>query len=142
MPYLYFICSFFIAAYSGHSHGKEYGNVANVLLVSVYDGDTFRANIVGWPQIIGENTPIRIKGVDTPELRGKCPQEKHLAKKAKLFSQQQLEQAQRIELRNIGRGKYFRLLADVYVDGNNLALLLTKAGYGYTYQGGKRRSWC
>lgn len=52
-------------------------------VTSIYDGDTFRANIEGWPPIIGERMPIRIKGIDTPELRGKCRQEAEGARLAK-----------------------------------------------------------
>ena len=61
----------------------SYG-IANVLEVtSIYDGDTFRANIEGYPAIIGEHMSIRINGIDTPELRGKCDKEKQLARKGK-----------------------------------------------------------
>ena len=123
-------------------YAREYGNVTVYDIASVYDGDTFKVNIDDWPSIIGENTSIRIKGVDTPELRAQCSAEKTLAQQAKQFTQHSLEQAKTIELKNIERGKYFRLLADVYVDGENLADLLISNGHGYIYDGGKRRSWC
>ena len=123
-------------------YAREYGNVTVYDIASVYDGDTFKVNIDDWPSIIGENTSIRIKGVDTPELRAQCRAEKTLAQQAKQFTLSSLEQAKTIELRNIERGKYFRLLADVYVDGENLADLLISNGHGYIYDGGKRRSWC
>lgn len=50
---------------------------------TIYDGDTFRANIDGWPSVVAESMPIRTKGIDTPELRGKCQAEKEAAKAAK-----------------------------------------------------------
>ena len=31
--------------------------------------------------MLGKNIPIRVNGVDTPEIRGKCDYEKNLAKK-------------------------------------------------------------
>ena len=40
---------------------------------------TFRANIKGYPPIIGERISIRVNGVDTPELRAKCEAEKILS---------------------------------------------------------------
>jgi micrococcal nuclease len=40
------------------------------------------------------------------------------------------------------RGKYFRILADVYVDGENLTDLLISAGHARPYDGGKREGWC
>lgn len=121
---------------------SDYGNVVIKEIISVYDGDTFRVNIHDWPKIIGENTPIRIKGVDTPEIRTQCKVEKKLAQQAKLFTHNKLFNADIIELKNIERGKYFRLLADVYIDGENLASLLINAGYGYSYDGGARQRWC
>lgn len=40
------------------------------------------------------------------------------------------------------RGKYFRFIADVYIDGKNLANLLIEHNLARPYQGGKRQSWC
>ncbi|HGX92428.1 MAG TPA: thermonuclease family protein, partial [Candidatus Tenderia sp.] len=31
-------------------------------VVSIYDADTFRVDINGWPPIIGSNMPIRVLG--------------------------------------------------------------------------------
>ncbi len=131
---------FFIPSYA--SNASNYGDIRVYDIASVYDGDTFKVNIKDWPSIIGANTSIRIKGVDTPELRSQCSIEKKLALSAKTFTQQKLADAEIIELKNIERGKYFRLLADVYIDGENLAELLIQHGHGYIYAGGKRRSWC
>ena len=49
---------------------KTYGSVLVKEITSIYDGDTFRANIEGWPPIVGERVPVRLMGIDTPELRG------------------------------------------------------------------------
>ncbi len=51
-------------------------------IISVYDGDTFRADIRGLPDIIGKNIAIRILEIDTPEIKGKCEEEKIVAIKA------------------------------------------------------------
>ncbi|QBY04272.1 thermonuclease family protein [Thalassotalea sp. HSM 43] len=136
------LCALVFGLFCVSAFGKDYGSITSVVVASVYDGDTFRVNIDNWPSVIGENTPVRVKGVDTPELRAKCAAEKQKAKLAKQFTSQLLENSNKVELRNIQRGKYFRLLADVYVDGHNLAELLINAGHGYSYAGGKRRSWC
>lgn len=109
---------------------------------SVYDGDTFKVNIEGWPPIVGQNMPVRIRGIDTPERRSKCAAEKQLAMQAKAFASQLLYQAETVELKNIKRGKYFRLLADVYVDDKSLADKLLQAGHARRYSGGKRQPWC
>jgi len=111
-------------------------------VTSIYDADTFRANINSWPGIVGERIPIRILGIDAPEIKGKCDQEKIKARTAKQFAVDKLRSAKTIELRNIQRGKYFRLLADVYVDNKNLADLLIQSGNARPYDGGTRKGWC
>jgi len=81
-------------------------------------------------------------GVDAPEIRGKCASEKLAARKAKQFTVQFLRAGRVVELRKIKRGKYFRLLAEVYVDGKNLADALIKANVARPYDGGTRLGWC
>ena len=124
------------------SQAASYGTARVAAVVSVYDGDTFRANIAGWPALIGNNMPIRVKGVDAPEIRGQCESEKTAAREARQFTAGRLDGARVIELRNMERGKYFRILADVYLDEVNLTDLLISAGHARPYDGGKRDGWC
>ena len=57
-----------------------------------YDGDTVTVDLVDLRDIdldgtfapLWDNIGIRVAGVDTPEIRGKCPAEKVLAKEAKV----------------------------------------------------------
>ncbi len=112
-------------------------------VTSIYDGDTFRANIQEYPEIMGYRIGIRVNGIDTPEMRGKCQKEKTLAKKAKQFSVEKLRGAKTIELRNMKRGKYFRIVADVYVDGKSLGGMLIDQELAVVYDGGhKAKDWC
>ncbi|MFT2112208.1 thermonuclease family protein [Marinomonas sp. 2405UD68-3] len=111
-------------------------------VVSVYDADTFRVDIEGWPDIVGKNMPIRVKGVDAPEIRGKCVSEKKDAKVARDFTRSLLESGARVELRNLKRGKYFRFLADVYIDNVLLSERLISNGLARPYDGGRRDGWC
>ncbi|WP_062266911.1 thermonuclease family protein [Endozoicomonas arenosclerae] len=129
-------------SFSGYSSDKSYGNVPVEEVTSIYDGDTFRVNIKGWPPIIGERIAIRVNGLDTPEIRGECQKEKELARKAKQITVQALRAAKSIELRNTQRGKYFRIVADVYVDGKDLKEMHFRAGTAKPYDGGKKDSWC
>lgn len=122
---------------------KNYGSVIVLEVTSIYDGDTFRANIKDYPDLIGYRIGIRVNGIDTPEMKGKCQKEKELARKAKQFTVAKLRSAKKIELRNMKRGKYFRIVADVYVDGKNLTDSLIKTGLGVPYDGGtKIKDWC
>ena len=122
---------------------KNYGSVVVTEVTSIYDGDTFRVLLEGYPEIIGYRMGIRVNGIDTPEMRGKCQQEKALARKAKELTVTELRKAKTIELRNMKRGKYFRIVADVYVDNKNLGEMLIKQNLAVAYDGGhKAKDWC
>ena len=92
----------------------------------------------GLHPIIGEKISIRVNGIDTPEIKGKCDKEKYDAKQAKEMVADILRDAEQITLKNMERGKYFRIAADVYVDGENLGDLLIEAGMAIRYNGGKK----
>lgn len=111
-------------------------------VVSVHDGDTFSANIAGWPPVAGYRIGVRVAGVDTPEIVGSCPCETAMAKDARTFTLTKLRQASEVKLANIRRDKYFRILADVWIDGESLAQELIDAGYARPYAGGKKQGWC
>ena len=59
-----------ICLLSFSASAKDYGNVTVSEVTSIYDADTFRVNIKGYPAIVGERVPVRVLGVDAPELRG------------------------------------------------------------------------
>ncbi|GEM_PF-2681880 len=122
------------AAHYGHAYVDE--------IQGVYDGDTFRVMIRGWPPLIGEAMPVRILGVDTPEIKGDCAREIRLAEQAKAFLENALTHAKQVELRGMQRDKYFRILADVYVDGTSLASAMIAAQVARPYTGGTRGTWC
>ena len=112
-------------------------------VTSIYDGDTFRVNINSYPSIIGHRMSIRVNGIDTPEMRGKCTNEKILAREAKQLTVSTLRGAKVIELRNIKRGKYFRIVADVFVDDISLSERLIDSKLAVAYDGGtKTKDWC
>jgi endonuclease YncB( thermonuclease family) len=86
---------------------------------------------------------IRLAQVDTPEIKGKCDKEKRLAQKAKQHTVRMLRSGNNITLQNLKRGKYFRLVADVSIDGVDLAISLIKNGLAVTYDGGRKtKDWC
>jgi endonuclease YncB( thermonuclease family) len=120
----------------------QYGTVTVSRVINVYDGDTFRVNIDSLPPIVGKNIAIRVNGVDTPEIRGKCQYEKDLALEARDFVRGKLSNAKEIKLTNLQRGKYFRVVANVVVDGVSLEQELLDNKLAYRYVGGKKLSWC
>lgn len=115
-------------------------NFNKVSLASVYDGDTFRVHLACKYGVFCKTIPIRVRGVDCPEIKGGSAETKALAKQAKAFTKNFLKGG-KILLRNCGRDKYFRLLCDVKVNGQNLGEELIKAGHAIPYDGGIKQSF-
>ena len=112
-------------------------NFNKVELASVYDGDTFRVYLACNYRVFCKSIPIRVRGVDCPEIKGGSAETKELAKQAKAFTKNFLKGG-KILLRNCGRDKYFRLLCDVKVNGQSLGEELLKAGHAIPYDGGTK----
>ena len=134
------LCSLVFAG----SNSQEHETFQNVQFVKNYDGDSITFNIPNAPAIVGKNMVIRVRGIDTPELKKKtCTTETEKAKQAKELVYSLLINAQVINLHRIARGKYFRMLADVEFDGQDLATALLNQDLAVKYSGGKKEShWC
>lgn len=111
-------------------------------VLQVLDGDSLRVRAQIW---LGQDivTIVRVEGLDTAELRGKCARERDLAYAAK-DRLRALVKNTGIELRNIRADKYGgRVIADVYTtDRIAIAQNLIAENLGRPYAGGKRQSWC
>ena len=114
----------------------------HVVWQGCYDGDTCRFTIPNIHPIFGKRLSVRLRGVDTPELRGHCQEEKLKAQAALHFVTQALSEAEAITLGSVARGKYFRMIADVIYDGKSLSAELLDAGLARPYTGGTRGGWC
>jgi endonuclease YncB( thermonuclease family) len=126
-----------------HSYAESYGDYQGAVYLKNYDGDTIRFNLPGYPPIAGKDIRVRVNGIDTPEIKGKCKKEKYEAQQARDMVADILKGAEKINLKNMKRGKYFRIAADVIVDGENLADVLIEAGMAIKYNGGKKtHKWC
>ncbi len=111
-------------------------------VVKVYDGDTFTVEAYPWPGLEAKAS-VRVNGVDTPEIRGKCEEEKQKAIAAREFVKW-LILGEVVFLQNIKHGKYAgRVVADVKLEGGaNLADKIIDQGLGREYHGGTREDWC
>lgn len=109
-------------------------------IVSVYDGDTFKIRISSDLKIFQE-MPVRIIGIDAPEINSKDPYESGLAQESKRKLTKILKTAKVITINGIKRDKYFRLQAHVYAGRRSVAKLMIKSGLARHYDGGKRGSW-
>lgn len=115
-------------------------------VLKVIDGDTFVARIPVW---LGQDvvTHVRLRGVDTPELNGRCRSEMDLAREATQAIREFL-QSGTVTLRDVGAGKYAgRVIARVYVSqpgrsAEDAGAMLLAGGYARRYSGGRRPGWC
>lgn len=112
-------------------------NFNKVSLASVYDGDTFKVYLACKYPIFCKAIPVRVRGVDCPEMRGGTPETKAAAKGAKAFTKQFLRGG-KIFLRNCGRDKYFRLLCEIKVNGADLGTALIEHVHAVPYDGGTK----
>jgi endonuclease YncB( thermonuclease family) len=129
--------------FGGSLYASEYPDIEGVTYLRNYDGDTVTVNIDGYPEIIGKKISIRVEGIDTPEIRGKCENEKIEARIVKDFVRQELKNAKDIKIVDVSRGKYFRIVGDFQYDGKSLREQILEKGYGYPYDGGtKSNPWC
>jgi micrococcal nuclease len=119
-------------------------NFRCVKYVKNYDADTITVEIPGIHPLLGNKINVRVSGVDTPELRTKNQCEKAAGYKAKLAVEKILKKAERIDLVGVRRGKYFRIVADVIVDGASIGEYLLKAKMAYKYNGATKDliNWC
>jgi endonuclease YncB( thermonuclease family) len=111
-------------------------------IVEVIDGDTVKLRAHIW---LGQEVEIsvRLAGIDTPELRGDCDAERHLALQARDYLATLLAGAT-VSLRDVAYDKYGgRVVAQVSdAAGHDLGTALVAAGYARLYDGGKRAAWC
>ena len=110
-------------------------------VLQVIDGDTFRARVPIWlDQTV--TVKIRLSGVDTPDMKGKCPAEMARAKLARDFAVTWLQQDD-LRLVNVRYGTYAgRVLATAQTaEGVTLSQALLQAELAQPYRG-RRAQWC
>jgi endonuclease YncB( thermonuclease family) len=107
----------------------------------VVDGDTIDVRAFIW---IGQSLSIRVRidGVDTPELRGHCPEERRRAEAARAYLMSRVAGAE-VRLTAIAYDKYGgRIRAAVSDASGDVATALIARGFARPYHGERRRSWC
>ena len=107
-----------------------------------YDGDTCYVIAPTLPEPL-QKMSVRILGIDTPEMRAECAEEKKLALKGREFANKMFRAAKKIEFANLKWDKYGgRVLVDVYLDGKLYKDEIINAGLARPYDGGTKESWC
>ena len=130
-----------LLASGGVAVGSELAVPATV--VSVTDGDTIKVDAFPWPRIT-IRVSVRIDGIDTPEIRGKCEREKEMALAAR-DAVVELVGGGKVVLGNVRHGKYAgRVVARVVLpDGREVGEEMLRRGLARSYDGrGRRKGWC
>lgn len=119
-------------------------NFRCVKFIKNYDADTITFFIPNVHPLLSEKISVRVRGIDAAERKGKHPCEKDRAFAAQELVGRTLEAANRIDLVNVDRDKYFRILADVEADGKSVKDILVEANLAYSYGGGTKQNvnWC
>ena len=115
-----------------------------VEFVDNYDGDSITFNVSKVHPLIGDHVKIRIFGVNTAEMRSSDACERDVAYRAQALVEKELTKAKRIDLVDVGRGKYFRVLAEVIFDKKSLSQMLLQRRLAVRYDGGTKPivDWC
>ena len=129
------ILSILVFSFNSEAKCKNRGNVfCRFNVVEVYDGDTFFITIKKTQSIFGKRLGVRVKGVNTPEIRGGTVETKAAALRAKSFTSATLSNGRAIKLTQCVRGKYFRVVCNVIIDGASLADQLIKNNLAVIYR--------
>lgn len=107
-------------------------------VIKVYDGDT----ITVASKLPFNDSPIyrfsvRLRSIDSPEIHGENEKECNLAIKSR-DALHNLIFGKIIELKNNGKEKYGRLLADIYYNDIHINKWMVDEGYAIKYDGGKK----
>ena len=108
-------------------------------VIKVYDGDTITiAAQLPYPESLLYRFQVRLKGIDSSEIKGKTDAEKEAAHE----SQRALEALvlhKIVQIKNQAHEKYGRILADIYIDVPDGKLHINKwlldKGYAIPYDG-------
>ena len=116
------------------------------IVVKVYDGDTITVASrldTGSMWFTATSSTlyrfrVRLRGIDTPEIKGSSEAEKTKAKEARDALSAQI-MGHEVLLRNLGNEKYGRVLADVYFREVHMNQWMLDQGYAQVYDGGTKQ---
>lgn len=142
--FIFKIALVFLGLFSFSTKGATGCEIKDVEFVRNYDGDTITVSIKNIIPLFGEKIPVRVAGIDTAEIRGKTDCERKAAIMARDEVARLLKSAKVINLQNPKRDKYFRIVADVEIDGESLSAFLLNKGLAVSYDGGTKKDvdWC
>lgn len=113
--------------------------VTTGFVIKVYDGDTITiASKLPYVESPLYRFSVRVNGIDCPEMRTSDSNEKECAQMAKEFLYDLLMN-KNVVLKDVDTDKYGRLLADVYIDNQNISELMIEKRFAVKYDGGTKQ---
>jgi endonuclease YncB( thermonuclease family) len=111
-------------------------------VLRVIDGDTFEARVHVWPGL-DVTTKVRLRGIDAPELRARCPAERIKAEAARDALGEILGQGA-VGVYEVSIDKYGgRVVAEAATRAlPSVSAELLGHGHARPYKGGHREGWC
>ena len=122
--------------------GEVLSGPYSAVVERVVDGDTLAVRVRIW---VGQDVGVlvRLRGIDAPELRGRCDSETRRAGEAAMALGRLVAEVT-VRLSQVEGDKYFgRVVADVTTaSGEDVADMLLADGFARAYDGGARAQWC
>jgi len=111
-------------------------------VLRVLDGDTFEARVNLWPGL-EITTRVRLRGIDAPEMKSRCGEERVKAEAARDALRILLDQGD-VGISQVTLDKYGgRVLAAASTWATpDISAALLDAGAVRPYSGGRREGWC
>jgi len=128
----------------------------DVIPYSVYDGDTFRGEIIidlGFGEYLHKKASFRTNGLDTPETKTQRKLPMTLRKKhrqagllVKAFAKELILDKNVVIETHKSTDKYGRVLGDLIIDYNgkknvSYSEMMIQKGYAKPYHGGTKEKW-
>jgi micrococcal nuclease len=111
-----------------------------VNIVKVVDGDTVDVDIDLGFGMVYKKQRVRLLGIDTPESRTRDLVEKKFGKASKKHLKTILEEAESIELVSHDKGKFGRILGDLFIGSNETSVnqQMINDHHAVAYTGGNK----
>ena len=116
--------------------------VSLALAISPVSAERIARVVDGDAVVTARGEKVRLMHFDAPEIRGKCPRERELARQATALLRRLAGSGLKLERR--GKDRYQRTLAVARTPaGGDVAAALVQAGLAQPYEGrGPRGRWC
>lgn len=127
-------------ANAAESQWRSVTGPVSARIIRIIDGDTLLVDAHPWPgQAV--RVSVRLRGIDTPESRSPCPDERLAADQARSELERLVSGFSTIELINVSGGKYYgRVLADLKAGTQDVAAAMLESGLARPYRGGRRQT--